>query len=158
MRRTQDPELVGGIQLPEVDIHGRALRPTGDGTGGKGTAAEPATQPRQPTEQGWWGRVMEARRATTARYRLVHTPLRSEGAGAELATAWRQEGALAAARQAWRGAVSNVAEIVRLRQLWMVITFSLSVFFVSKQWGDMDTMLIPFVERYFGASTHDCRP
>lgn len=47
----------------------------------------------------------------------------------------------------------NLSDIFKLRSLWMVICFSLSVFFVSKQWGDMDSMLIPFLERYYGEDT-----
>ena len=31
----------------------------------------------------------------------------------------------------------------RLRNLWMVTAFSVTTFFVAKQWGDMDSMMPP---------------
>lgn len=32
----------------------------------------------------------------------------------------------------------------------MVIAFSLTTFFISKQWGDMDTMMVPMLTRMYG--------
>eukprot|EP01043_Picozoa_sp_COSAG02_P005686 COSAG02_NODE_155_length_33066_cov_32.167562_30_plen_562_part_00 len=145
-----DPELVeGGVQLPELDIHGLPLDHAD--ADGKETSRVPAGSPPDGSKRsGCWVNLMQKRKQATARYRIVHTPLRSDDTGGKLAEITRDQGLLAAVRTAFNWFADNLVEIVRLRQLWRVMCFSLSVFFVSKQWGDMDTMLIPFLERYYG--------
>jgi hypothetical protein len=132
------------------------------------------------------GELMRKRKIATARYRIVHTPLRSKDTGGQLSMIYRDQGVVVAVRKAagesarerererersiyaptcdclvvllfvlsacflffsffsfsfsfsftgW--AAVNLVDIVRLRQLWRVMCFSLAVFFVSKQWGDM---------------------
>ena len=150
-----DPELVdeGGVQLPELDINGVRLD-FAMGTDGKETSRTPAgSLPDGSTRLRCWGELMQKRKHATARYRIVHTPLRSEDTGAKLAAVYRDQGAVAAVQKVSTWFADNLVEILRLRQLWRVMCFSLSVFFVSKQWGDMDTMLIPFLERYYGEDT-----
>jgi hypothetical protein len=46
--------------------------------------------------------------------------------------------------------VRSVCELAGLRDFWRALVFSLCLFGLSKQWGDMDQLLPPFLERYFG--------
>jgi hypothetical protein len=106
-------------------------------------------------DRGW-----QWRQRSLHRYRLVRTPLRGGGAVAEeLRGVWRARGGGvpgcarglgAAARLLIDHGARGAAGVLRLRALWRVICFSLCSFFVSKQWGDTETMLIPFLERHFG--------
>ena len=51
----------------------------------------------------------------------------------------RTQGCRAAARSVLSSLRDQLREMARLRRLWMVVGFSLSSFFVTKQWGDMGT-------------------
>ena len=45
---------------------------------------------------------------------------------------------------------SDVAATLRTREIWRVVTMSLAVFGVAKQWTEVDQLLPPFLERQFG--------
>merc|ERR1719498_282065 len=65
----------------------------------------------------------------------------------------KQHGYCAALMSAVKSLGTQLKEVGRLRNLWMVISFSLSTFFVSKLWGDMDTMMPPQMTRMYGVDT-----
>eukprot|EP01051_Picozoa_sp_SAG22_P013770 SAG22_NODE_1581_length_4066_cov_1.922107_3_plen_456_part_00 len=142
-----DPERDDGVALPTHDIDGRPLsEPPVPAVAERPPAAAAGTF----TAGGRVGRMLAWRRQATARYRLVRTPLQSDNIGGALRAhaadvGWLQAGAAGVAKLS-----SSMAEVARLPQLWRVIGFSLMTFFVGKQWGDMSTMMIPFLIRYFG--------
>ena len=47
-------------------------------------------------------------------------------------------------------ACAHALAVVRLRAFWRALTFTAAVFLISKQWGDMDSLLPPYLERHFG--------
>jgi len=47
-------------------------------------------------------------------------------------------------------AYESISELLRLRSFWRALWLSCSLLFVSKQWGDMDQLLPPFLERNYG--------
>eukprot|EP01047_Picozoa_sp_COSAG01_P055156 COSAG01_NODE_6109_length_3845_cov_11.171116_3_plen_485_part_00 len=145
-----DPESdTDGLSLPSSDIFGVPLQ-----------QMPPPPPPRGARRCRWCctggmmgaqlDRALRWRQQSLHRYRLVHTPLRSVGVTAELREVWGAHGAVTATIMALRHARRGAAAVLRLRSLWRVICFSLCTFFVSKQWGDTATMLIPFLERHYG--------
>jgi len=53
----------------------------------------------------------------------------------------------------WENAVlahGSICELLRMRAFWRALWLSISLLFVSKQWGDMDQLLPPFLERNYG--------
>ena len=93
------------------------------------------------------------RTAAVARFRVVPTPQRTSGVAAHFQELRARDGTAAALLWAARGAWADVRAVVRLRGLWMVITFSTCVLLVSMQWSAMDTVLPPFLERLYGEKT-----
>ncbi|KAL1500034.1 hypothetical protein AB1Y20_012711 [Prymnesium parvum] len=59
------------------------------------------------------------------------------------------EAALAATRRA----VQSIRSLLELRNFWVALWFSACLFFISKQWGDMDQLLPPYLERHHGLNT-----
>ncbi|KAL1511879.1 hypothetical protein AB1Y20_005161 [Prymnesium parvum] len=59
---------------------------------------------------------------------------------------------LDAAVAACRRAAGSISELLALRSFWVALWFSLCLFFISKQWGDMDQLLPPFLERHYGVN------
>ena len=53
-------------------------------------------------------------------------------------------------RASWVAACKSSVSVVRLRAFWRALAFTAAVFLISKQWGDMDTLLPAFLERHFG--------
>ena len=149
-----DPEeATDGLKMPDCDIDGRPLSEpspplAAPSLGGYEVAGQPTSG--KCSSCGPVGRAWRWRQRATTRYRILHTPLRAEGVGVELRAIAATEGRAAAVRTALRWACGSAGAVLRLRALWVVVCFSLATFFVSKQWGDTETMLIPFLERHFG--------
>ena len=57
---------------------------------------------------------------------------------------------LNAARNATGRAAENTRNLCALPEFWRALWLSCCLFFLSKQWGDMDQLLPPFLERHFG--------
>ena len=127
-----DPEtMTDGLELPECDIEGLPLdqpRPAEEaGSAGAGRRRREGCCGKMEAMWRW-------RKQATRRYRLLHTPLRSEGLGSELRMIGAAQGWGTAVQTAARWSCASAGTVLRLRSLWMVICFSLSTFFVSKQW------------------------
>ena len=45
---------------------------------------------------------------------------------------------------------ASTIELCVLRSFWRALWLSVCLFWISKQWGDMDQLLPPFLERYYG--------
>ena len=59
---------------------------------------------------------------------------------------------LNAARSAMGRATENTRNLCSLNEFWRALWLSCCLFFLSKQWGDMDQLLPPFLERHFGVN------
>jgi hypothetical protein len=133
-----DPEPEAeGITMPTVDINGVPL------------SEEP---PMPPIPEGATG-LLAWRARVTRKYRVVETPLVSAGFVPKMQAMAAEQGYGAAIKSAVNSLGTQFAEVGKLRNLWMVIAFSLSTFFVSKLWGDMDTMMPPQMTRMYGVDT-----
>ena len=133
-----DPEPEApGVTMPTVDINGVPL------------SEEPPlpTLPEGSTGFRAW------RQRVTRKYRVVETPLVSAGFVPRMQAMAKEQGYGAAVRSAINSLGTQFQEVGKLRNLWMVVSFSLSTFFVSKLWGDMDTMMPPQMTRMYGVDT-----
>ena len=136
-----DPEPESaGITLPTHDINGKPLS--------EELEAEPVSL--TGTRQAGLAGLRQWRRQATRRYRVVQTPLLSDGTLAKLKLIAKEQGYSEAGREMVVSACRQFREVAAMRNLWMVISFSLTTFFVSKQWGDMDSMSVPHLTRMFG--------
>ena len=126
--------------MPTVDIYGNPM------------SEELAAEPPLPAgaAQGGLAGLRQWRRQATRRYRIVNTPLLSDGSMAKLQAVAKEHGYAKAATEICHSFMRQLREVGRLRNLWMVISFSLTTFFVSKQWGDMDSLSVPMLTRMFG--------
>lgn len=60
---------------------------------------------------------------------------------------------LSAAHRAMGRAVENTRSLCELRSFWRALWLSVCLICLSKQWGDMDQLLPPFLERHFGVAS-----
>ena len=60
---------------------------------------------------------------------------------------------LAAAGGASQRVIANTRALCELRAFWRALWLSLCLLFLSKQWGDMDQLLPPFLERHYGVGS-----
>lgn len=133
-----DPEPCSlGITMPTVDINGIPL------------SEEPPAPPVDESNTGMYA----WRRRVTRKYRVVETPLVSAGFMPRMQVMAKEQGYCAALMSAVNSLRTQLKEVGRLRNLWMVISFSVSTLFVSKLWGDMDTMMPPQMTRMYGVDT-----
>jgi len=62
----------------------------------------------------------------------------------------RERGIAAAVWSLFAGTWAELREVLGMRNLWRVVIFSLSIFFVAKQWVEYETILPAFLERTYG--------
>jgi hypothetical protein len=60
---------------------------------------------------------------------------------------------LSAVRSGIGRALQNTRELCELNQFWRALWLSVCLLFLSKQWGDLDQLLPPFLERHYGVDT-----
>jgi hypothetical protein len=133
-----DPEPEAeGITMPTVDINGVPL------------SEEP---PMPPIPEGATG-LLAWRARVTRKYRIVETPLLSAGFVPKMQAMAKEQGYGAAIKSAVNSLGTQFSEVSKLRNLWMVIAFSWATFFVSKQWGDMDSLMPVQMVRMYGVDT-----
>ena len=133
-----DPEPeTAGIEMPTVDINGVPL----------------SEEPPLPTVPEGSTGLRAWRQRVTRKYRVVDTPLVSAGFVPRMQALAKEQGYGAAVKSAVNSLGTQFKEVGKLRNLWMVISFSLTTFFVSKLWGDMDTMMPPQMTRMYGVDT-----
>ena len=117
-----DPDAESdGIVMPTVDINGLPL-------------ADDVPLP-EGLENAAGIRAWRAR--ATRKYRVVQTPMISEGAIGKLKVLAAEQGYPAAIRSALNSFGTQMKLVWGTRNLWMVMYFSLCTLMVSKQWGDM---------------------
>jgi len=97
---------------------------------------------------------MTERRSRLRTYRVVPTKLRPAG-GSQRRQSKEGPGGeqiVENTRQVAAAGCRDVLQILRLRELWMVITFSLCSFTVAAQWAATSILMPVYLERSFGES------
>mmetsp|Transcript_46347 Transcript_46347/g.108784 ORF Transcript_46347/g.108784 Transcript_46347/m.108784 type:complete len:424 (+) Transcript_46347:193-1464(+) len=95
-------------------------------------------------------KLVRWRREAVARFVITPTKPRGTDAMERLRYVRREHGVLAAAGSGMSGLCVELREMLCLRALWRVVVFSVAVFFVCKQWVEMETVLPTFLERSYG--------